>query len=74
MPNSTNDTNSTMDTLKDFAGSAIAILVAGLVAGSGIQMAKHIIPDPEIRVLVCPAGKYEGLQECKTLKELSAKK
>ncbi len=56
--------------MKNALETAISFILIGILCGIGIRMAEHIIPAPELRVMVCAVGQDDTLQVCKPLSEL----
>lgn len=60
--------------MKKALGTAIYFIIAGVLVGVGVRFAEHTIPAPEMRIIVCAAGKDDTLETCKPLADLIGKK
>lgn len=55
---------------KKLAVDCVGLVILGGLIGVGLRLAEWTIPAPEMRVVICAAGKDDTIQTCKDLNEL----
>lgn len=59
-----------MEKAKELLVSGLQLIGIGLLVAGGMRLAEWVIPEPEVKVIVCMADEVDRIETCQSLSDL----